>query len=77
MGELILISAQSMNNAHKDWIQGLAFMPGGNCLISGCRGGLLKLWHIDNCQPLGEIKAHSSQINAITTNETLVFTAAE
>ena len=68
---------QTMTNAHKDWVKGLAFMPGGNCLISGDRTGALKLWHIDNCSQLGEIQAHRSQINAITTNSSVIFTASE
>ena len=68
---------QNMINAHKDWICGLAFMPGGNCLLSGCRGGYLKLWHIDNCTPLGEIQAHKSPINAICTNNSMIFTASK
>ncbi len=34
---------QSINGAHKDWITGLSFMPGGNALLSGCRGGILKV----------------------------------
>ncbi|KAK2159171.1 hypothetical protein NP493_1742g00002 [Ridgeia piscesae] len=68
---------QSINNSHKDWICGLAFMPGGNCLLSGCRGGLLKLWNIDTCNMLGEIRAHDSPINSITTNSSLIFTASK
>ena len=73
----VCVCIQSMNNAHKDWVCGLAFMPGGNCLMSGCRGGLLKLWHIDNCTLLGEVKAHSAPINAIATNSDLIFSASK
>jgi WD40 repeat protein len=68
---------QSINNAHKYWVCGLALLPGGNCLLSGCRGGMVKLWHIDSCASIGEMKAHESPINAVTTNESLVFTASE
>ncbi|KAK3103464.1 hypothetical protein FSP39_019440 [Pinctada imbricata] len=67
---------QSVNSAHKDWICGLQFMPSGNILLSGCRGGYLKLWNVENCQPLGEVKAHSSPINALATNSTAIFTAS-
>ncbi|XP_064634867.1 kinesin-like protein KIF21A isoform X2 [Lineus longissimus] len=67
---------QSLNSAHKDWVCGLAFMPGGNCLLSCCRGGYLKLWHVDSCMQIGEIKAHTSPVNAITTNSSSVFTAS-
>ncbi|XP_062570357.1 kinesin-like protein KIF21A isoform X3 [Saccostrea cucullata] len=66
----------SLNSAHKDWICALKFMPGNNILFSGCRGGYLKLWNIENCNQLGEIKAHSSPINAIATNSSAIFTAS-
>ena len=39
-GELV----RSINNAHKDWICGLAHLPGGQVLVSGCRAGIIKLW---------------------------------
>ncbi|KAF0294123.1 Kinesin-like protein KIF21B [Amphibalanus amphitrite] len=67
---------QSVSNAHRDWICGLSLAPGGQALLSGCRGGVVKLWSVDGCQPLGELKAHNSQINAIAANQTHVFTAA-
>ena len=68
---------QTITNAHRDWVKGLAFMPGGNCLVSGDRTGCVKLWNIDDCSMLGELQAHRSQINAITTNSNLIFTASE
>ncbi|XP_071100198.1 kinesin-like protein KIF21A isoform X1 [Haliotis cracherodii] len=67
---------QSMNAAHKDWVCALDFMPGGNFLLSACRGGTLKLWQMDSCAQIAEIKAHSSPINAIATNSTSIFTAS-
>ncbi|XP_043246554.1 kinesin-like protein KIF21A isoform X2 [Amphibalanus amphitrite] len=67
---------QSVSNAHRDWICGLSLAPGGQALLSGCRGGVVKLWSVDGCQPLGELKAHNSQINAIAANQSHVFTAA-
>ncbi|XP_052125712.1 kinesin-like protein KIF21A isoform X2 [Frankliniella occidentalis] len=67
---------QSMNNAHKDWVLSLAFIPGGPLLLSGCRGGTLKLWNADMCTLLGELKAHSHAINSVTTNSTQIFTAS-
>ena len=66
-----------MNNAHRDWICGLSLAPGGQALLSGCRNGTVKLWGVETCQSLGELKAHTSQINAITTNQTHVFTASK
>lgn len=67
---------QSLNQAHKDWIQSLAIMPNSNTLISGCRTGFLKLWSTDTCHPVGDIKAHGASINSIDTNSSLVFTAS-
>ncbi|XP_067001176.2 kinesin-like protein KIF21A isoform X2 [Anabrus simplex] len=67
---------QSLNNAHKDWVCGLTFMPGGQMLVSGCRAGVIKLWSADSCHQLGELKAHRSPINAITTNSSHIFTAS-
>ena len=69
--------SQSINAAHKDWICALDFVPATNVLISGCRGGYLKLWQPDTCISLGEIRAHSSPINAIATNSTDIFTASK
>ena len=67
---------QSINGAHKDWICSLDFLPGRDCLISGCRGGILKLWQTSSCAIVGEMKAHTSPINSIATNSTHVFTAS-
>ncbi|XP_041467223.1 kinesin-like protein KIF21A [Lytechinus variegatus] len=67
---------KAMSNAHKDWICALDFLPSYNCLLSGCRGGYLKLWNIETCTPVGEMKAHTSPINSIATNSTHVFTAS-
>ena len=68
---------QSLNNAHKDWICALCFLPGGQIVLSGCRGGVIKMWGADSCHLLGELKAHSSPINAIKTNSTTIFTASK
>uniref|UniRef100_A0A2C9KB82 Kinesin motor domain-containing protein n=1 Tax=Biomphalaria glabrata TaxID=6526 RepID=A0A2C9KB82_BIOGL len=67
---------QSINAAHKDWVCALDFVPGTNLLLSGCRGGLLKMWQPETCASLGEIKAHASPINAIATNSSAIFTAS-
>ncbi|XP_078333435.1 kinesin-like protein KIF21A isoform X4 [Crassostrea virginica] len=66
----------SINSAHKDWVCALKFMPANNVLFSGCRGGFLKLWNIENCNQLGEIRAHTSPINAIAANSAAIFTAS-
>jgi kinesin family protein 4/21/27 len=67
---------QSLNNCHKDWVLSLNSMPNSNTLISGDRSGQLKLWSTDSCQPIGDIKAHSSAVHSIATNSSLVFTAS-
>jgi len=67
---------KSLNNAHKDWICGLSFLHGQNLIISGCRGGIIKLWSTESCALVGEMKAHNSTINTITTNSSHIFTAS-
>eukprot|EP00095_Tigriopus_kingsejongensis_P007989 maker-scaffold269_size230758-snap-gene-0.23 protein:Tk07989 transcript:maker-scaffold269_size230758-snap-gene-0.23-mRNA-1 annotation:"kinesin-like protein kif21a-like" len=67
---------RSINNAHKDWICGLSFLPGAQVVVSGCRAGYLKLWSVDTCALIGETKAHNSTINTICTNDGLIFTGS-
>ncbi|XP_025049106.1 kinesin-like protein KIF21B [Alligator sinensis] len=67
---------QQIPNAHKDWVCALAFVPGRPMLLSACRGGLVKVWNVDNFTPVGEIKGHDSPINAICTNSKHIFTAS-
>ncbi|XP_005887792.2 kinesin-like protein KIF21A isoform X7 [Bos mutus] len=68
---------QQVPNAHKDWVCALEVVPGHPVLLSGCRGGILKLWNIDTFVPVGEMKGHESPINAICVNSTHIFTAAD
>ncbi|XP_063053107.1 kinesin-like protein KIF21A isoform X2 [Engraulis encrasicolus] len=68
---------QQVPNAHRDWVCALGVVPGSPALLSGCRGGVLKLWHSDTLAPLGELKGHESPINGISTNSSLLFTAAD
>ncbi|XP_041639025.1 kinesin-like protein KIF21B isoform X2 [Cheilinus undulatus] len=67
---------QQIPNAHKDWVCALAYVPGRPMLLSGCRGGMLKVWNVDNFTPIGEVRAHDSPINAICTNSRQIFTAS-
>uniref|UniRef100_T1J740 Kinesin motor domain-containing protein n=1 Tax=Strigamia maritima TaxID=126957 RepID=T1J740_STRMM len=67
---------QSINQAHKDWVCGLCILPGNQVLLSGCRGGFVKLWSVESCAQICEIKAHASPINSVTSNSTSVFTAS-
>ncbi|XP_018408018.1 PREDICTED: kinesin-like protein KIF21A [Nanorana parkeri] len=64
-------------NAHKDWVCALGIVPSCPVLLSGCRGGILKLWNVDTLVPIGEVKGHDSPINAICTNTTHIFTASD
>ncbi|XP_061678352.1 kinesin-like protein KIF21B isoform X4 [Syngnathoides biaculeatus] len=68
---------QQVPNAHRDWVCALGVVPGFPFLLSGCRGGVLKLWHTDTLAGLGELKGHDSPINGISTNASHVFTASD
>ncbi|VDQ05995.1 unnamed protein product [Trichobilharzia regenti] len=66
----------SLAQAHKDWVQGMAIIKDGSKLISGCRGGTLKVWNVEDCTCLGEVSnAHEGAINCVRTFENRVFTA--
>uniref|UniRef100_A0AAZ3NQM1 Kinesin motor domain-containing protein n=1 Tax=Oncorhynchus tshawytscha TaxID=74940 RepID=A0AAZ3NQM1_ONCTS len=67
---------QQIPNAHKDWVCALAYVPGRPMLLSACRGGMLKVWNVDNFTPIGEVRGHESPINAICTNSRHIFTAS-
>ncbi|XP_075455868.1 kinesin-like protein KIF21A isoform X5 [Ascaphus truei] len=68
---------QQVPNAHKDWVCALGIVPSCHVLLSGCRGGILKLWNVDTFLPIGDLKGHDSPINAICTNSSQIFTAAD
>nr|XP_060634391.1 kinesin-like protein KIF21A isoform X10 [Anolis sagrei ordinatus] len=68
---------QQVPNAHKDWVCALGPVPGSPVLLSGCRGGILKLWDVDTFAPISELKGHDSPINAICTNSSQIFTASD
>ncbi|KAG8450958.1 hypothetical protein GDO86_003296 [Hymenochirus boettgeri] len=68
--------SQQVPNAHRDWICALGFVPGRPMLLSGCRGGILKVWNMENFTPIGEVKGHESPINAMCANSRHVFTAS-
>ncbi|XP_031717424.1 kinesin-like protein KIF21B isoform X3 [Anarrhichthys ocellatus] len=67
---------QQIPNAHKDWVCALAYVPGRPMLLSACRGGVLKVWNVENFTPIGEVRGHESPINAICTNSRQIFTAS-
>ncbi|XP_033831894.1 kinesin-like protein KIF21A [Periophthalmus magnuspinnatus] len=60
-----------------DWAAALGLVPGASVLLSGCRGGLLRLWHADSLAPLGELQGHDSPINGLATNSSQLFTASD
>uniref|UniRef100_A0A3P9N7F3 Kinesin family member 21A n=1 Tax=Poecilia reticulata TaxID=8081 RepID=A0A3P9N7F3_POERE len=68
---------QQVPNAHRDWVCALGIVPCSPALLSGCRGGVLKLWHTDTLGPLGELKGHESPINSIAANSSHLFTASD
>ncbi|XP_075326612.1 kinesin-like protein KIF21A isoform X6 [Odontesthes bonariensis] len=68
---------QQVPNAHRDWVCALGVVPGSPALLSGCRGGVLKLWHTDTLGTLGELKGHESPINSIAANSSHLFTASD
>ncbi|KAJ8372603.1 hypothetical protein AAFF_G00281100 [Aldrovandia affinis] len=68
---------QQVPNAHRDWVCALGVVPGVPALLSGCRGGVLRLWNTDSLAPLGELRGHESPINGISTNSSNVFTASD
>ncbi|XP_052400035.1 kinesin-like protein KIF21A isoform X1 [Carassius gibelio] len=68
---------QQVPNAHRDWVCALGVVPAFPILLSGCRGGVLKLWNTDTLSPLGELRGHDSPINSISTNSSHLFTASD
>jgi len=65
-----------MTSAHKDWVTSLNFVPGYDVLVSGDRRGIMRLWDIKSCKPIGEVPGHGKSINAIKCNDTCIFTAS-
>uniref|UniRef100_A0A8D0CWK1 Kinesin family member 21A n=1 Tax=Sander lucioperca TaxID=283035 RepID=A0A8D0CWK1_SANLU len=68
---------QQSVSAQADWVSALGVVPGSPVLLSGCRGGLLRLWHADSLAPLGEVRGHDSPINGLATNSSQLFTASD
>ncbi|KAM9845518.1 kinesin-like protein KIF21A [Aulostomus maculatus] len=64
-------------SAQADWVSALGVVPGSAMLLSGCRGGLLRLWNADSLAPLGEVRGHDSPINGLATNSSQLFTASD
>lgn len=45
-------------------------------LVSGCKGGFVKLWNPVTCSNIGELLAHKHSINSVATNNTCIFTGS-
>lgn len=65
------------SSTQTDWVSALGVVPGSSVLLSGCRGGLLRLWQAHSLAPLGEVRGHDSPINSLAANSSQVFTASE
>ncbi len=48
-----------------------------NILLSGCRGGYLKMWNSDSLEKIADFRAHLCPINSIKVNNNMLFTASE
>ncbi len=70
---------QSINNAHRDWICSLDYLREyhSKILLSGCRGGYLKMWNVETLEKISDFRAHLCPINAIKVNGNMLFTASE
>ncbi|XP_059619317.1 kinesin-like protein KIF21B isoform X1 [Phlebotomus argentipes] len=64
---------QSLNNAHKGWVSGMAIC--GDVLLSSCRGGIVRLWSVRTCDSLAEMKT-DSPINDIVVADQRIYTAS-
>ncbi|XP_077151506.1 kinesin-like protein KIF21B isoform X1 [Ranitomeya variabilis] len=67
---------QQVPNAHRDWVCALGFITGRPMMLSGCRGGILKVWNMENFTSIGEVKGHDSPINAMCNNSRHIYTAS-
>ncbi|XP_069800719.1 kinesin-like protein KIF21B isoform X2 [Dendropsophus ebraccatus] len=67
---------QQVPNAHRDWVCAMSFVTGRPVMLTGCRGGIIKVWNMENFTPIGEVKGHDSPINAMCNNSRHVFTAS-
>ncbi|XP_036375765.1 kinesin-like protein KIF21A isoform X2 [Megalops cyprinoides] len=68
---------QHVANAHHDWVCALGVVPESPAVLSGCKGGMLKLWHSDTLAPLGELRGHDCPVNGVSANSSHVFTASD
>lgn len=65
---------QSLNNAHKGWVSGMTISD--DILLSACRGGIIRLWNVNTCDSIADMKT-DSPINDIVSKGQLIYTAAK
>ncbi|KAL0962790.1 hypothetical protein UPYG_G00345490 [Umbra pygmaea] len=68
---------QQVAGAHSDWVSALGMVPGCPVVLSADRGGLLKVWHADTLEHLGDLRGHDSPVNGLATNSSQLFTASD
>lgn len=65
--------------AHSNWVCSLSAIKSrrhGSMLVSGGRNGVMKVWDVNTLNSLGELRAHTSNINCIASNSDSLFTAS-
>lgn len=70
---------QSQYQAHANWVCALDLVrsdDGDEVLVSGGRGGVVKLWDVESFGAIGDLQAHSSTVNCIASNNSHIFTAS-
>ena len=45
-------------------------------VVSGCKGGRLKLWDSHSLYPIGEFQAHQAAIHSVYSNSSFIFTGS-
>lgn len=63
-----------MNNAHKGWVSGITISD--DILLSACRGGIIRLWNVNTCEGIADMKTDSA-INDIVSKGQIIYTAAK
>ena len=70
---------QAVDGAHPQGsvIHSLGIFPASTpLLVSGCKGGLVKLWNTESCTYIGEVQAHKGSINTVATNDSFIFSGS-
>eukprot|EP00731_Ephydatia_muelleri_P014568 Em0008g288a len=70
---------QAVDGAHPQGsvIHSLGIFPASTpLLVSGCKGGLVKLWNTESCTNIGEVQAHKGSVNSIATNDSFIFSGS-